>query len=154
MNEPISIIIPIPTIVIQLPLPQSQYIIHQNAPCVYCGQHNQSHANDKEEEKKENNDVIYIKKEEFDVPEILTDIKSDELLAYFDVDERVSNHDVNMYSNMYSPISFTDTLKEEEEERELSFDEIHDQFVDDIMKTYFDDISQFVDYLKEDTSFM
>ncbi len=57
-----------------------------------------------------------------------------------------------MYSNMYSPISITDTLHEEK--RELNFYEIQDQIFDNLMKTCFDDIGEVVEYLKEDMSLM
>ncbi len=127
-------------------MPQPQHINNQNAPCVHCGQCTQYHTNDEEKERKEMNaEVIFVKEEKCDVPEILNNIK-EESIESLDVDERVFHQDVNMYS----PISITDTLYEEK--RELNFYEIKDQFFDNLMKTRFDDIGEVIQYLKEDMS--
>lgn len=134
-------------------LPQPQHINHQNAPCIHCGQCTQYHTNDEEKgRKKMNAEVVFVKEEKCDVPEILNIIKEEEFIASLDVDECVFHQDVNMYSNMYSPISITDTLHEEK--RELNFYEIQDQIFDNLMKTCFDDIGEVVEYLKEDMSLM
>jgi hypothetical protein len=132
-----------------LALPQAQHINHQNSPCVNCGQCTQYHTKDEEKERKEmNNEVIFVKEEKCDVPEMLNNMKEEEFIASRDVDERVFHQHVNMYS----PISVTDTLHEEK--RELNFYEIQDQFFGNLMKAHFDDIGEVVEYLKEDMSLM
>ena len=145
MNASVSIMIPLSTIIIQVPFPPLQYISHQNVPCVYCGQQIQSHVNEKEE-KKEDNEIIFIKEEKYDIPGIFDDIKSEELFENFDIDERHFNHN----GNIYSPISISDT--EDTDNKQLSFYEYQNQFFDNLMGKCFDDIGEVIEFLKEDVS--
>jgi hypothetical protein len=83
MKGPISIILPMPTIIVQFPVGHEQNNGF-NLPCVHCGQYNLLQTNDMKEK------VIDIKEEEFDFD--------------FEMDEYILHKCPNLYPNMLSPI--------------------------------------------------
>ncbi|CAF1458529.1 unnamed protein product [Rotaria sordida] len=144
MNGSISIILPMQTIILQFPVAHQQNN-QFNIPCVHCGQYNQLQTNDKKEEK---DDVMHIKEEKSDIKEEKPDIKEDKLNFDFKMDEYICHKDPNLYTNMFSPISIAES--EDVENKQLSFSEDQDVNLDVILKKCFNDISEIVQYLKED----
>ncbi|CAF1461470.1 unnamed protein product [Adineta ricciae] len=166
MNVPVSILVPIPMIVIQISVPQAQPINHLNTACVHCGRHDQSNSKDEEEsqditddvifiEEKQpavNDDVIFVKEELSDVPELVGNIQQEEFKMDFDVDERNFQDKFAHWPNIYSPISFTESTSGER--RDLPFSQAQDMFFDNLLNTCCDDIGQLVEYLKDDMFYM
>lgn len=166
MNVPVSILVPIPMIVIQIPVPQVQPVNHFNTACVHCGRHDQSNSKDEEEkqgitddvifvEEKNtivNDDVIFVNEEKSDIPELVGNIQQEELMMDFDVDERNFQDKFDHWSNIYSPISFTE--ESNGERRDLPFSQAQDTFFDNLLNTCCDDIGQLVEYLKDDMFYM
>ncbi len=99
--------LPIPTIIIQLPF-NHQSNNGVSTSCEYCGRSNSLQKNDKKEVKIDEN-VIHLKEEVKDIKPSDNCIEEG-LHAMFDIDERSSNNDPNMYNNIFSPISITDSI--------------------------------------------
>ncbi|CAF0919468.1 unnamed protein product [Adineta ricciae] len=161
MYVPVSMVAPISTIVIQIPVPQMQYVNHSNTVCMHCGRNNQSDSTDEKEKEKTTddvifieekhsatNDVIFVKEEKSDVPELLNNIQNEEYIMNLDVDERNCQQNTNQWSNVYSPISFNEPFNVERSE--VPFSQTHDAFFDTLFRTCYDDIGELVEYLKED----
>ncbi|CAF1568302.1 unnamed protein product [Rotaria sordida] len=154
MNGSISIILPMSTINLQFPVAHQQNN-QFNIPCVHCGQYNLLQTNDKKEEKEDvieiKNDVIEIKDDVMHIKEEKPDIKEEKLNFDFEMDEYILHKDPKLYTNMFSPISIAES--EDVENKQSSLSEDQDENLDVILKKYFNDISELVEYLKEDIIF-
>jgi hypothetical protein len=97
-----------------------------------------------------------MKEEKIDTKEEVIEMKEEEVIEMeeeeFDfkseMDEYILHKDPNLYSNMFSPISNAES--EDVENNESSVFEDQDENFDDFYKKWFNDISEIVQYLKED----
>jgi hypothetical protein len=96
---------------------------------------------------KTDENVIHIKDE-------LKDIKpnggviEEELHAMFDIDERLSIHDPNMYNSAFSPISITSSIGTQTKQAYVP--EYYDDDYNVMIKENFQNIFGIVEYLKQD----
>lgn len=156
MNTPISIMLPIPTIILQLPVCNQNYQINISYPAF--AENNQFQINDIKEEKPYiNEDNMIIKDEMTDVKEETGDMidnmfeVKDELNIYYaEPNEKNLHEDPYFYLNAISPIS------------SVSSNEYDDDTIDDLfaseeeydymngLNSCFNDIHEIMQYLKED----
>ncbi len=108
---------------------------------------------DIEEEKEidieEEEEIDIEEEEEIDIEEEEEiDIEEEESNFDFEMDEYILHKDPNLYTTMFSPISNAES--EDIENNESSVSEDQDENFDDFYKKWFNDISEIVQYLKED----
>ncbi|CAF4868051.1 unnamed protein product [Rotaria sp. Silwood1] len=144
MNGSISIILPVSTIILQFPVAHQQNN-QFTIPCVHCGQCNLLQTNDEKEEKE---DMIEIKDDVIEIKDDVMHIKEEKLSFGFEMDEYILHKDPNLYINMFSPISIAES--EGVENKQSSLQEDKDENLDFIFKKCCNDISEIVQYLKED----
>lgn len=145
MNTPISLVIPMPSIIIQFPF-NHQSINDFHALCENCRRNNSSLINEKKEVKTDEK-IICVKDEAKDFKPNNNYFK-EEYYATLDTDERLFNNNTNMDARLFSPISVaysTDT-----ESRQVYASEHHDEGYDFTIKQSFRDTSDIVEYLKQD----
>jgi len=155
MNGAMSIILPMPTIIIQFPGGHQQHDT-LNLPCVHCGQYNLLKTDDIKEGKIEikedvidvKEDVINVKEEENDIKENMINIKEENFDFDSEMGEYILHKDPNLYANMFSPIS--DTESEDVESSELFVSEHQDESFEAFYKKWFSDISEMMQSLKDD----
>ncbi len=90
---------------------------------------------------------IDIKKRNIEIKEDVIHIK-EEVNFDCEMDEYIFHQDPNLYSNMFSPISNAES--EDVENNESSVSEDQDENFGVFCQKYFNDISEIVQYLKED----
>ncbi|CAF2821421.1 unnamed protein product [Rotaria sp. Silwood2] len=144
MNGSISIILPVSTIILQFPVAHQQNN-QFTIPCVHCGQCNLLQTNDEKEEKE---DMIEIKDDVIEIKDDMMHIKEEKLSFDFEMDECILHKDPNLYTNMFSPISIAES--EGVENKQSSLQEDQDENLGFILKKCCNDISEIVQYLKED----
>lgn len=148
MNGPVSITFPMPTIIIQFPSGHDQ----NNGfpfPCIHCGLCNRSQTNDMKEEKIEVvEDVIDINEEKINIKEENIDITEEEYGFNFEMNEHILHKGLDLYGDIFSPISNTESEDEENNEPSVSGDQ--DERFGDFPQKCFNDISEIVHYLKQD----
>lgn len=148
MNGGISIVLPMPTIVIQFPAGYGQPI-EVKFPCIQCGQCAVQPTNEIKEERMGKHEVDTEIKVEVDV-ENQINIK-EEPICEFKMDEGILHNDPNLYLNQFSPVS--DSNSENEENYKLFLIDQTDGMSDTVYEECLNDILKLVEYLKEDIVF-
>lgn len=154
MNGGISIVLPMPTIVLQFPASYGQHIGLTFA-CTQCGQCPFQQMNEIKEERIETQGVDTEIKTEADA-EYQINIKEEPILE-FKMDEGILHNDINLYENKFSPISSSNSEDEDEDEDEdndtlLAVNQ-QDELSDSVYEQCLNDILELVEYLKEDIVF-
>lgn len=148
MNPAISIVLPPPTIIIQLPLGYGQSI-EVNFSCVPDAQHSFQQTNEIKQERNDIKEESSVIKKEADIQEKQSMKEEDN--SDFDMEEYIFGNNPNIYQNQFSPIS--DINSENDDNNDLFVTHEQDEVSEDSYQKCLNELLEIVEYLKEDTAF-
>ena len=127
-----------------------------NFACINCGQHNPSQTIEKKEEKIEveedviviKNDIIHIKEDKADIEENVVDMNDEPFDYDFEMDECILGQDLNLYTDLFSPISMKESEDEENTQPPVAIDQTENPYM--MLNKCFNDITEILEYLKGD----
>lgn len=144
MNSAISIVLPMPTLIVQFPVGYEQYP-EVTFQCAHCGQHTVNQTNEKKEE------IIQPKDEKQEIKQANIGDKvelKEELMCGYSGNNSILHNNPNFYSDEYSLIS---SVNSEHSENDNVFPVgQHGEISDDCYENCLKEIMELVTYLKED----